>query len=115
MRGMKLVKIFIISSLILSGVSIFFYGSYLENFYYQNAPRQPDKLSGRVVKEYVHHGTKIYLTDEEKVKLSYTSLIGGIITMLGMALAHFWNIGQGVPQNTIEAFVPPVKKKWIFW
>jgi hypothetical protein len=116
MSRVKLAQWVIVMAFGISGFAIGIYGFYLDDFYYRTAPRMPDEANGRVVRENVHKGTIVYLTVEESEKIRYSPFIGFGVFMIGAILAEIWNIGQPhAQQNTINAYVPPVKNKWIFW
>lgn len=38
---------------------------YLDSFYFENAPREALTAQGRVHPQFIHHGTKIFLTEQE--------------------------------------------------
>jgi hypothetical protein len=42
---------------------------YLDEDYYRTSPREPDPASGRIYPQFIHHGTKVYLTHVESLQL----------------------------------------------
>ena len=91
-KYLLLVKKIIVMTLMISGVTIFLYSLYLEDYYYQNAPREPEIASGRVVAYVVHHGTKVFLTEQEMDTKKSVFYFGIPIAMFGMLLTNFWKL-----------------------
>jgi hypothetical protein len=87
-----LVKKSIALSLMISGVALFLYSLYLEDYYFQNAPREPDFASGQVVAYVVHHGTTVFLTEKEMDTKKSAFYFGIPIAMFGMLLTNFWKL-----------------------
>jgi hypothetical protein len=99
-------------ALIISGFSIFFYyGSYLDNFYYRTAPRQPDVPNGRVIEKYVHHGAKVYLTEEENAVSRGMPFVGILIAFAGGLLYSYWKLGGNVILSADGVTYIPVEEK----
>ena len=60
----RLQKLLIILFFVVA-VAFFSYIAYLDNFYYENAPREALSAQGRVHPQFVHHGAKVFLTEQE--------------------------------------------------
>jgi hypothetical protein len=62
---MKTLRYVVFFGLLGIPVGIVARGIYLDGYYYSNAPRAPDLARGAVVRVTVHHGTPVFLTNEE--------------------------------------------------
>jgi len=70
-------------------VAFFVYGLYLDNYYNLNGPRQPVPTEGRVYRQFVHHGSEVFLTKREQLNLDVvfpsieigSVLIGGLFAL----------------------------------
>ena len=59
---------------------------YLDSFYYENAPREAFAAQGRVHPEFVHHGAKVFLTEQElfNFKVLIPSISIGSVLIAGL-------------------------------
>jgi hypothetical protein len=59
---------------------------YLDGFYYENAPREALTAQGRVHPEFVHHGAKVFLTEQEifNFKVLFPSISIGSFLIAGL-------------------------------
>ena len=62
------------------------YIAYLDNFYYENAPREALTAQGRVHPQFVHHGAKVFLTAQEafNFEVLFPSLSIGSVLFAGL-------------------------------
>jgi hypothetical protein len=91
-KYLLLLKKVIVLTLMISGVALFLLSMYLEDYYFQNAPREPDSASGRVVAYVVRHGTKVFLTEKEMNTKKSLFYFGIPIAMFGMLLTNLWRL-----------------------
>ena len=77
---------FLIILLVVIAAAFWNYGIYLDRFYYENAPREPLATEGRVHLKIVHHGTKVFLTDQEifNFEVLFPSVAIGSILIAGL-------------------------------
>jgi hypothetical protein len=62
---MKVLQRFIVFALVALAFGISGRFIYLDYYYYAYAPRQADPASGAVVPVTIHHGAKVFLTEEQ--------------------------------------------------
>ena len=62
---MIIIKKSVVILLILVAAAFWSYHLYLDSFYYENAPREPMPVEGRLHPKVIHHGTHVFLTDRE--------------------------------------------------
>lgn len=77
---------FLIILLVVIAAAFWNYVIYLDRFYYENAPREPLATEGRVHLKMVHHGTKVFLTDQEifNFDVLFPSVAIGSILIAGL-------------------------------
>ncbi len=81
----RLQKLLIILLFVVA-VAFFSYIASLDNFYYENAPREALTAQGRVHPKFVHHGTKVFLTEQEafNFEVLYPSISIGSVLIAGL-------------------------------
>lgn len=59
---------------------------YLDSFYYENAPREALTAQGRVHPQFVHHGAKVFLTEQEvfNFEVLFPSISIGSVLIAGL-------------------------------
>jgi hypothetical protein len=59
---------------------------YLDSFYYENAPREALTAQGRVHPMFVHHGAKVFLTEQEQFNFEvlFPSISIGSVLIAGL-------------------------------
>jgi len=64
---------------------------YLDSFYYQNAPREAVTAQGRTHPQVVHHGTIIFLTEQEvfNFEVLFPSISIGSVLVAGLLDLHW--------------------------
>jgi hypothetical protein len=62
------------------------YFIYLDSFYYENAPREELTAQGRVHPQFVHHGAKVFLTEQElfNFEVLFPSISIGSVLIAGL-------------------------------
>ena len=80
--------------LFLVAAAFWSYIIYLDGFYYENAPREALIAQGRVHPRFVHHGAKVFLTEQElfnfDVLFPSISIAGVLIAgLLDLRWKHF--------------------------
>ena len=70
------------------------YSIYLDSFYYENAPREALIAEGRVHPRFVHHGAKVFLTEQELFNFNVllpSIAIGSVLIagLLALRWKHF--------------------------
>jgi quinol-cytochrome oxidoreductase complex cytochrome b subunit len=56
---------------------------FLDDYFYRTRPRKPEPQSGHIYPQWIHHGTRVYLTKTEKLPfdLFWILVIGNIVTV----------------------------------
>lgn len=72
--------------LVVVAAAFWSYSIYLDRFYYENSSREPLTAQGRVHPRYVHHGAKVFLTEQELFNLNvlFPSLSIGSFLIAGL-------------------------------
>ena len=72
--------------LVVIAAAFWSYGIYLDRFYYENAPREPLASEGRTHLMIVHHGAKVFLTDQEifNFEVLFPSVAIGSVLIAGL-------------------------------
>jgi hypothetical protein len=62
------------------------YVIHLDSFYYENAPREALTAEGRVHPQFVHHGSKVFLTEQElfNFEVLFPSISIGSVLIAGL-------------------------------
>ena len=68
-------------------IAVFSQSLYLDDYYHLNGARQPVPAEGRIYREFVHHGSQVFLTKREQFNLRVlfpsvaigSFLVGGIL------------------------------------
>jgi hypothetical protein len=63
---------------------------YLDFYYYAYGSRMPLPAEGRIYLEWVHHGTEVYLTQQEYLPFKILPTLCGILTLLAAVLLIRW-------------------------
>lgn len=87
-------------------VAVFIYLLYLDNYYHLNGARKPVPAEGRVYPEFVHHGSKVFLTKREHFNLDvlFPSLAIGSF-LIGGLFALGWKLFGADKQKPFWPFV----------
>ena len=85
-RGVVQLQRLLIILLFLVATVFWSYAIYLDGFYYENAPREALIGEGRVHPRFVHHGTKVFLTEQELFNLDvlFPSISIGSVLIAGL-------------------------------
>jgi hypothetical protein len=77
---------FLLILLFVTAASFWSYIIYLDGFYYENAPREAVAEEGRVHPMFVHHGAKVFLTEQEifNFEVLFPSISIGSILIAGL-------------------------------
>src|SRR5437867_3894148 len=62
---MKIIRYMILFGLIAICFGILGAGFYFDSYFYCYSPREPDPLHGYIYPAIVHHGAKVYLSEEQ--------------------------------------------------
>ena len=102
-KYLLLIKKFTAMTLMILGVGLFFYFRYLDDYYFQNAPREPDVANGRVVAVNVHKGAIVFLTAKENDFRLFAFYWSIPLAMIGGLLNGYWKLwGYGREDNKIS-------------
>jgi len=84
----------------------FVYQLYLDNYYHLNAPRQPIPAEGRIYLEYVHHGSRVFLTKREQFDMDvlFPSVAIGSV-LVGGLFALRWKLFGAEKQKPFRPFI----------
>jgi len=63
---------------------------YLDFYYYAYGSRVPLATEGRIYLKWVHHGTRVYLTQQEYLPFQVLPTLCGVFTLLGAYLTLRW-------------------------
>ena len=87
-------------------VAVFIYLLYLDNYYHQHGARQPVSAGGRIYREFVHHGSEVFLTKREQLNLDvvFPSIAIGSF-LIGGLLALRWKLFGADKQKPFWPFV----------
>jgi len=84
----------------------FLYQLYLDNYYHLNAPPQPIPAEGRIYPEYVHHGSRVFLTKWEQFDMDVllpSVAIGSVL--VGGLFALRWKLFGADKQKPFWPFI----------
>ena len=72
--------------LIVVAAAFWGYVIHLDSFYYENAPREAVTAQGIVHPQFVHHGTKVFLTEQEffNFEVLFPSISIGSVLIAGL-------------------------------
>jgi len=100
--------------LILVAAAFWSYNLYLDSFYYENAPREPIPVEGRIHPKVIHHGTHVFLTEREVFNFDvlFPSISIGSVLIAGL-LAIRWkqfNFTAHFKKTDLSSFFKKNKK-----
>jgi hypothetical protein len=73
---------------------------YLDGYFYQNSPREPITIEGKIYPRNVHHGAHVYLTKNENLALDHLPSAFIILFVAGAFLNERWKwLGLYKKQN----------------
>jgi hypothetical protein len=87
-------------------VAAFVYQLYLDNYYHLNGAREPVPTEGRIYREFVHHGSQVFLTKREQFDLDvlFPSIAIGSF-LIGGLFALRWKLFGADKQKPFWPFV----------
>ena len=85
---------------------VFIYLLYLDNYYHLNGAREPVPTEGKIYREFVHHGSQVFLTKREQLNLDvvFPSIAIGSV-LIGGLLALRWKLFGADKQKPFWPFV----------
>ena len=71
LMSVSLRKLQKVAILFFFGIAVFafVYLLYLDNYYHLNGAREPVPAEGKIYREFVHHGSQVFLTRREQLNL----------------------------------------------
>jgi hypothetical protein len=76
---------------------------YLDEHFYYTRPREPEPKTGRIYPEWIHGGTRVYLTRVETLPFELSWYVAAVSVTTGYLLNQRWKVfrdpGEGLPKK----------------